>query len=60
MTKEVEVHRLCCDYEEYINCLGSIDEGDPMYEVRKAYCEYVYCDLVCLEKAEKKDTVDRE
>ena len=56
----MEAHELCCDYEEYINCLGGIDEGDPMYEVRRAYCEYVYCDLVCLEKTEKKDTVDHE
>ena len=50
----VDVHKLCCDYRNYIECMGYLPPDDAMYDVRKAYCEYIYCDIECLEKTEEK------
>ena len=46
-------YRLCCDYDEFSECLGVIGEDDPMYEERRLLCEMLYCDVKCLERMRK-------
>ncbi len=43
-------HEECCDYEEFLDCMGGVKEGDPNYEFRKSECEHLHCDIVCLEE----------
>jgi len=44
-------YEICCD-SEFFECLVSANPND---NVDLARCEYEYCDLICLEKCEKKE-----
>ena len=52
---EVDAHRLCCEYDDFRECMGYLPEDDPMYDMRLAYCEDIHCDIVCLEEASGRD-----